>query len=98
MVVPRALFPWLWRWGSVTMIWASPRFGHPHSHIPSFLAFKKHLWSSPGRFSLALEVGRCHSDMGIPIPISPAFWVLKKTYGRPQGAFSLALEVGRCHP
>ena len=30
--------------------------------------------SSPGHFSLALEVGRCHRVLGIPIPISLAFW------------------------
>ena len=31
-LVPRALF-----WGAVTAFWASPRFGHPHSQIPSVL-------------------------------------------------------------
>ena len=30
--------------------------------------------SSPGRFSLALEVSRCHSVLCIPIPKSLAFW------------------------
>ena len=35
-LVPRA-FPSKNRWGAVTAFWASPRFGHPHSHIPSVL-------------------------------------------------------------
>ena len=34
---PQGTFHWLWRWGAVTAFWASPRFGHPHSHIPSVL-------------------------------------------------------------
>ena len=34
---PQSAFPPLWRWGGVTVIWASLHFGHPHSHIPSVL-------------------------------------------------------------
>ena len=37
---PQGTFHWLWRWGAVTAFWASPRFGHPHSHIPSVLGIK----------------------------------------------------------
>ena len=32
--------------GAVTVIWASPRFGHPHSHIPSILGMPKTLITS----------------------------------------------------
>ena len=35
-LVPRA-FPFKNGWGGVTAFWASPRFGHPHSQIPSVL-------------------------------------------------------------
>ena len=44
-LVPRA-FPSKNGWGAVTVIWASPRFGHPHSHIPSVLGIPKTLIAS----------------------------------------------------
>ena len=34
---PQGALPRLWRSGAVTAFWASPRFGHPHSQIPSVL-------------------------------------------------------------
>ena len=53
---PQGPFSWLWRWGGVTAFWASPRFGHPHSQIPSVLGIPRYppgmpkslvFWSSP---------------------------------------------------
>ena len=48
---------------------------------PVLTQFKKYAMSSPGRFSLALEVGGQVSQwyghprvLGIPIPISLTFW------------------------
>ena len=39
-------------WRFVTVIWASPRFGHPHSHIPSVLGIPG--GGCPKRWSLRL--------------------------------------------
>ena len=49
---PQGAFPWLWWWGGVTAFWASPRFGHPHSHIPSVLGIRG--GGCPKRWSLRL--------------------------------------------
>ena len=49
---PQGAFPWLWWWGGVTAFWASPRFGHPHSHIPSVLGIPG--GGCPKRWSLRL--------------------------------------------
>ena len=51
-------------WSGVTAFWASPRFGHPHSHIPSVLG---------------IPFSYYYSVLGIPryppgMPKSLAFW------------------------
>ena len=49
---PQGAFPRFWRWGGVTVIWASLRFGHPHSHIPNLLGIPG--GGCPKRWSLRL--------------------------------------------
>ena len=61
---PQGALPWLWGRGAVTAFWAFPRFGHPHSQIPSVLGIP---------FSYYCSV------LGIPryppgIPKSLVFW------------------------
>ena len=50
--------------------------------------------SSPGRFFLALERSphRCHSVLGIPIPISLAFWASPSQIASPQTSFGVRLS------
>ena len=37
---PQGAFPWLLRWGAVTVIWASSRSRHHPSHIPKVLGIR----------------------------------------------------------
>ena len=61
---PQGAFPWLWGRGAVTAFWASPRFGHPHSHIPSVLGIPFSYYCS------VLGISRYPPGM----PKSLAFW------------------------